>query len=156
MQWTLVHQLNSSVDKMTNLRIRRRLRRLSVAATTSRAPKALRSLDSPATHTVPKDSYRGNTRYRKDATWLRTKLLALPNQIDSVLTNTSLGSGGPTWSATPAQVIASITSGNTFFTSVGGQQAVVAPRPNVQTGPYVRTYADGKWNDNLLALPECR
>lgn len=21
--------------------------------------------------------------------------------------------------------------------------------------PYLRTYADGKWNDNLLALPEC-
>lgn len=21
--------------------------------------------------------------------------------------------------------------------------------------PYVRTHADGKWNDNLLALPEC-
>jgi len=24
-----------------------------------------------------------------------------------------------------------------------------------QNGPYLRTYADGQWNDNLLALPEC-
>ena len=127
-----------------------------MAATSSRAPKALRSLDSPATHTVPKYSYGSNTYREKDATWLRTKLLALPNQIDPVLTNTLTRLGGPTWSATPAQVIASITSGNSFFTSVGGQQAVVAPWPNVQTGLYVRTYADGKWNDNLLALPECR
>jgi len=23
-------------------------------------------------------------------------------------------------------------------------------------GKYVRTHADGKWNDNLLALMECR
>ena len=26
---------------------------------------------------------------------------------------------------------------------------------NGPSGKYVRTYADGKWNDNLLALPEC-
>lgn len=25
----------------------------------------------------------------------------------------------------------------------------------VQRTPYLRTYADGKWSDNLLALPEC-
>jgi hypothetical protein len=37
---------------------------------------------------------------------------------------------------------------------VGGNRADVG----VLDGPYgkyVRTYADGKWNDNLLALPEC-
>ncbi len=37
---------------------------------------------------------------------------------------------------------------------VGGVRADVG----VVDGPhgkYVRTYADGKWNDNLLALPEC-
>ncbi len=43
---------------------------------------------------------------------------------------------------------------NTFFTLVGQSRAEVAvvDGPN---GQYVRTHADGKWNDNLLALPEC-
>ena len=43
---------------------------------------------------------------------------------------------------------------NTFYTLVGSNRAEVGvvDGPN---GKYVRTYADGKWNDNLLALPEC-
>jgi len=28
-------------------------------------------------------------------------------------------------------------------------------RGDGQKAPYLRTYADGKWTDNLLALPEC-
>ena len=43
---------------------------------------------------------------------------------------------------------------NTFFTRVNGNRADigVVHGPN---GDYLRTYADGVWNDNLLALPEC-
>jgi hypothetical protein len=65
--------------------------------------------------------------------------------------------GGTGWKWTRQQVIDSIRSKvnpNTFFTQVNGKRANVGvvDGPN---GPYVRTYADGMWNDNLLALPEC-
>jgi len=63
--------------------------------------------------------------------------------------------GGASWHWTRQQVVASIEAGtNTFFTDVGGNRADVGvvDGPN---GKYVRTHADGKWNDNLLALREC-
>ena len=63
--------------------------------------------------------------------------------------------GGSKWKWTRADVIASIEGRtNTFFTLVGGTRADVGV-VNGQSGKYVRTHADGKWNDNLLALPEC-
>lgn len=63
--------------------------------------------------------------------------------------------GGSGWKWTRAQVIASIENkSNAFYTSVNGKRATVAvvAGPN---GKYVRTQADGYWNDNLLALLEC-
>ncbi len=64
--------------------------------------------------------------------------------------------GGQGWRWTRQQVIDSINAGtNTFFTLVGGRRANVAV-VNGPNGPYLRTHADGVWNDNLLALPECR
>lgn len=44
---------------------------------------------------------------------------------------------------------------HTFYTYVDGKRADigVVDGPN---GKYLRTYADGYYNDNLLALPECR
>jgi len=63
--------------------------------------------------------------------------------------------GGDTWKWTRADVIRSIENGtNTFFTRVNGKRAEVGVVDG-QNGKYVRTYADGVWNDNLLALPEC-
>lgn len=63
--------------------------------------------------------------------------------------------GGDGWKWTRAQVIASIEAKtNTFFTRVAGNRAEVGV-VNGQHGKYLRTYADGKWNDNLLALYEC-
>ncbi len=64
--------------------------------------------------------------------------------------------GGDGWKWTRDQVVRSIESkNNTFYTLVAGTRANVGvvDGPN---GKYVRTHADGKWNDNLLALPECR
>ncbi len=63
--------------------------------------------------------------------------------------------GGDSWKWTRQQVVASIEQKtNTFYTLVQGNRANVGvvDGPN---GKYLRTYADGKWNDNLLALPEC-
>jgi hypothetical protein len=63
--------------------------------------------------------------------------------------------GGATWKWTRQQVIDSIKSGsNTFFSLVNGKRADVGV-VNGPNGDYVRTYADGYWNDNLLALAEC-
>lgn len=63
--------------------------------------------------------------------------------------------GGPGWRWTRQKVIDSIEAkSNTFYTLVGGTRADIGV-VNGANGKYVRTYADGKWNDNLLALPEC-
>ena len=67
---------------------------------------------------------------------------------------THLGGSWGKW--TRQQVVDSIKAKtHTFHTRVGGKRAEVGvvDGPN---GAYVRTYADGVWNDNLLALPECR
>jgi len=66
---------------------------------------------------------------------------------------THLGSGGNKWIR--AQIVDWIESlQHTFYTNVAGRVAWigVVEGPN---GKYLRTYADGVWNDNLLALPEC-
>lgn len=63
--------------------------------------------------------------------------------------------GGEGWKWTRKQVIDSIEAGtNTFYTFVAGKRANVGV-VNGPNGKYVRTYADGTWNDNLLALMEC-
>jgi hypothetical protein len=43
---------------------------------------------------------------------------------------------------------------NTFYTIVNNKRADVRVI-NGSNGKYLRTYADGYYNDNLLALPEC-
>ena len=64
--------------------------------------------------------------------------------------------GGATWHWTRAQVVASIEAKtNTFYTRVGGTRADIAVVDG-SNGKYVRTHADGKWTDNLLALDECK
>lgn len=63
--------------------------------------------------------------------------------------------GGATWHWTRQQVIDSIEAKtNTFYTLVGNNRGDIDVG-NGANGKYLRTYADGKWNDNLLALPEC-
>ena len=63
--------------------------------------------------------------------------------------------GSRDWKWTRDQVIRSIEARtNTFFTRVNGNRSEIGV-VNGPTGKSVRTYADGKWNDNLLALMEC-
>lgn len=63
--------------------------------------------------------------------------------------------GGNGWRWTRQQVIDSIKAGtNTFYTLEGGKRAEVGI-VNGTNGPYLRTHADGQWNDNLLSLMEC-
>jgi hypothetical protein len=59
------------------------------------------------------------------------------------------------WNWTKQEVIRSIEAGtNTFHTNVKGNRAEVGV-VNGPNGKYLRTHADGHYNDNLLALPSC-
>jgi len=63
----------------------------------------------------------------------------------------------PNWFWTKEDIIRSIENKtNTFYvldSKTGKRSEVGVVRPS--TGePYIRTHADGYWNDNLLALPE--
>lgn len=67
---------------------------------------------------------------------------------------THLGNPG-VWRWTKLEVIQSIEAGtNTFYTRADGRRADVGV-VNGPNGKYVRTHADGYYNDNLLALPSC-
>jgi hypothetical protein len=46
-------------------------------------------------------------------------------------------------------------SGYAYVRDAGGNQARVGTAETASGTKYVRTYADGVWTDNLLALPEC-
>jgi hypothetical protein len=66
---------------------------------------------------------------------------------------THLGNAKGKW--TRQQVVDWIENkSNTFFTLVQGNRGDIGV-VNGPNGKYLRTYADGKWNDNLLSLPEC-
>ncbi len=74
-------------------------------------------------------------------------------RISSYEAITYLGNDTGKW--TRQQVIEWIESrSNTFYTLVGGRRADIAVVQGAN-GKYVRTHADGQWNDNLLSLPEC-
>lgn len=64
----------------------------------------------------------------------------------------------PTWVWPRENVIASIDQGTNSFYVVDPQTArrsdVGVVRPT-QGAPYLRTHADGTWNNNLLSLNQC-
>ena len=43
---------------------------------------------------------------------------------------------------------------NTFHTKVNGKRAEIGVNEGPH-GEFLQTHADGYWNNNLLALPEC-
>jgi hypothetical protein len=71
---------------------------------------------------------------------------------------THLGNSLVGWTWTLAEVIASIDAKtNTFYVidpRNGKRSEVGVVRP-AGGAPYVRTYADGDWNNNLLSLDQC-
>jgi len=71
---------------------------------------------------------------------------------------THLGNPSAGWKWTREQVIASIEAGtNTFFvidSRTGKRSDVGIVRPAGRP-PYLRTHADGDWNNNLLSLNQC-
>ena len=73
-------------------------------------------------------------------------------------TSRTWGIPPPGWKWTREDVIRSIDAGtNIFFVldpNNGKRSEVGVIRPTGRD-PYVRTHADGDWNDNLLSLNQC-
>lgn len=70
---------------------------------------------------------------------------------------THIGNQG-SWCITREAAIQRIESKKEAFYTIDpatGKKAYVGVIKAVGKHPYLRTYSDGKWNDNLLALPEC-
>jgi hypothetical protein len=68
---------------------------------------------------------------------------------------THLGNTAVPWKWTRAEVINSIEAKtNTFYTEAQGHRGYVGV-VNGPTGKYLRTYASGRWNDDLLLLRQC-
>ena len=66
------------------------------------------------------------------------------------------GPAGGGWRRTRDEVIQMIEQqGDAFYTEVNGKRAYVGVVREPGKRPYLRTHADGYWNDNLLALTEC-
>ncbi|MNF39189.1 hypothetical protein D3C84_201560 [compost metagenome] len=71
---------------------------------------------------------------------------------------THLGNPAGNWKWTREQVIQSIEAKtNTFYVRdpANGQRADIGVVREAGKAPYVRTYADGRWNNNLLSLNQC-
>ena len=79
-----------------------------------------------------------------------------PHPLSSHEHITHVGSYGYLW--TREQVIAWIETGtDTFYTLDGfGRRANVGVYREIGKPPYLKTHADGVWNNNLLALPQCQ
>ncbi|HEX4156433.1 MAG TPA: DUF3892 domain-containing protein [Acidobacteriaceae bacterium] len=67
--------------------------------------------------------------------------------------------GGAGWRWEREKVIRSIEAKtNTFYVldPLTGKKAYVGVvKPNDGRAPYLQTHADGRWNNNLLSLPQC-
>lgn len=88
---------------------------------------------------------------------VRVTCIIKPHRLSPHEHITHLGNP-PRWVWTRDQVIASIDGGtNTFFVQDPrtGKRADVAVVREAGKAPYLRTHADGYWNDNLLSLNQC-
>jgi hypothetical protein len=72
---------------------------------------------------------------------------------------THIGNSAGRWRLTRDSAIARIDTGNERFYTVdkttGHRVYIGFVRNDGGKPPYLKTYADGKWNDNLLAQQEC-
>jgi len=71
---------------------------------------------------------------------------------------THIGNIANNWKITREAAIQQIESNkNSFYTvdSATGKRAQIGVVRETGKLPFLRTYADGTWNDNLLAMAEC-
>lgn len=89
----------------------------------------------------------------------RITCITKPNRSSSHEHITHVGNKAADWIWPRETVIQSIENKtNTFYVldPNNGKRADVGVRhPTDGRFPFLQTYADGDWNDNLLSLPEC-
>jgi hypothetical protein len=71
---------------------------------------------------------------------------------------THIGNTQQAWLLTRESAIRRIDSGEAAFYTIDdttGKKMYIAVVREAGKAPYLRTHADGKFNDNLLAQPEC-
>jgi len=82
-----------------------------------------------------------------------------PNRMSAHEHITHIGNTANNWQMTREEAIRRIDSKQeAFYTvdrSTNNKVYVGVVRGDGMKDPYLRTYADGKWKDNLLALDEC-
>ena len=82
-----------------------------------------------------------------------------PNRLSPHEHITHIGNTAGNWRLTRESAIQRIDSKEEAYYTIdkGTQRRVYigVVRGDGQKAPYLRTHADGKWNDNLLALAEC-
>ena len=89
---------------------------------------------------------------------VRVTCITKPHPLSPHEHITHLGNPRAGWKWTREEVIASIDAGtNTFYVEdpVTGKRSDVAVVRSTGRAPYLRTHADGLWNDNLLSLNQC-
>ena len=89
---------------------------------------------------------------------VQVSCITIPHRQSAHEHITHLGNPAAGWKWTREQVIASIDAKtNTFLVLdpyTGKRSDVGVVRPTGRAA-YLRTYADGDWNDNLLSLDKC-
>lgn len=81
-----------------------------------------------------------------------------PNRFSPHEHITHIGNIARGWRLTREEAIRRIEGNLEAFYTVDwgtGRKVYVGVVRETRKVPYLRTYADGKWNDNLLALDEC-
>lgn len=81
-----------------------------------------------------------------------------PNRSSAHEHITHIGHAVNKWRLTREAAIARIDSKSEAFYTVDkttGKRAYIGVVREMGKAPYLRTHADGKWNDNLLAQSEC-
>jgi len=71
---------------------------------------------------------------------------------------THIGNSNGSWRLTRAQAVQRIEAKTESFYTVdakSGNRAYIGVVREAGKDPYLRTYADKQWNNNLLAQPEC-
>ncbi|CAM3391642.1 MULTISPECIES: DUF3892 domain-containing protein [Cupriavidus] len=88
----------------------------------------------------------------------RVTCISKPNPQSPHEHITHLGNPAADWMWTREQVIQSIDAKtNTFYVldPSTGKRADIGVVRDAGKAPYLRTHADGRWNNNLLALNQC-
>lgn len=81
-----------------------------------------------------------------------------PNRQSAHEHITHIGNTNANWRLTRESAIRRIDGGEEKFYTVdksSGRRAYIGVVREAGKQPYLRTHADGKWNNNLLALDEC-